>query len=186
MKNLIVLLVSIFSISANATEVTVRHRTCQAILSVGADGRYIMNSTYKIDFDGYAKLVTKALELKGYKVVKTLNYGDVSFFGKEGMQRSKDNNLLAIEFRVTAPSYDDEGTEKHRCAGGFKLTDPKNELKHSISDSNGAHVGEFTTYQPLYERELESEISRWIPLRSQCQGVFNALVSTLPACNIEK
>lgn len=185
MKSLIVFLISILSISANAANVPVKHKTCQAVLSLGGDGRYIMHSTYRLDMKGYASVVKKALESKGYRVIETLNYDDISAFGKEGIKRSQDKNALAFEFRVAAPSYNYEGTEKHQCGGSLKLTNPKSEATYSVSDANGDPVGSFTTYQPLFDRELETEISSWIPVRYQCQSVFDALRNALPSCTVE-
>lgn len=186
MKTLVALLTLVVYLSPNIAKASVNHSNCQVVISLGADGRYIMNSRYELDMEGYAKVVVRALETKGYHVIATLNYDDVSAFGNEGLQKAKSRDALALEFRFAAPSYKDNGHEEHRCAGGVKMTDPKSQIVNSVTDANGALVGTFTTYPTMYQMELETRTSIWVPVRSQCQSIFNTLMRDLPTCRVAK
>src|SRR5690606_14989423 len=118
MKKLLVGLMILSSVTSFAAETEITHKSCGMVLSVGSYGRYVMQKTYRLDMDGYANTLKEALRAKGYNVTNVLNYGDYSAFGQQGIQESIKNESLALEFRVSAPSYND-GVEKHRCAGGI-------------------------------------------------------------------
>ena len=184
-RQLIIGLILLSSAFSFADVSTITHKSCDVVLSIGSYGRYIMQTTYRLDMDGYKEVLTNALSSKGYNVIDVLNYGELSAFGKQGVQKSINNESLAIELRVAAPSYENDGIEKHRCAGGIKLIDPNSKNIYSVSDSQGHDFSKFEIFPPSYEKELETSISRWTPLHRQCQSVFNGLVNDIPTCNLK-
>ena len=181
MKKLLIGLMLLSSVTSFAAEAEITHKSCDVILSIGSYGRYVMQKTYRLDMDGYARILKDALRVKGYNVIDILNYGDHSAFGQHGIQESIKNESLALEFRVSAPSYDD-GVERHRCAGGIKLINPTHKNNYTVRDSQGNDFSKFETFPASYEKELETSISRWTSLRSQCQSVFDHLLNGIPAC----